>query len=591
MTAFAEERLAEVLAPQVVGVPPINAIHDLMMTEDGEIRHYGFIGHLKAGKIQNIYLSSRDFGFSWQMFPSAANSPGATVRSPWSGDYLTVLCKHGRLTEEEWQTIHASCPGPGIYVHRSSAGPDGPFMSRRVGDVLPRMLLPRQPLALRSRKRWLLAGQGVVSGKTQQGLIYLSDDDGESWRLVVIPPVPEFGVKWPNAGPRWENCGSEPTVAELSDGSLYMLLRTAQDEFWESRSSDGGETWTTPGPSRFYGTITTPLLFKMSDGRLLAVWNNTTPLPEMDHRTQHGLTEDERNGVWEDLFTNRDVVHAAISEDDGKTWVGFREILLNVLRNNADFRAHGGNDHTLDKSVHQSQALELPGGRILLAIGQHNDSRRFVLFDPNWLHEMDRREDFGLGLDQWSVHQYFKSVYGNFRGFAGHCAANRRPGPAMIPHPDGEMREVLQVARHRDPRLLDDREGAVWNFPAGMAGKVRLHVRMPSGSGGTQITLVDRWFNPTDPVVGHFAQLVLRIGADGKINGQMGLVPDRWHWLTVRWDLAKSPAGRFCVDDGPEYGLEQVFATRNGISYVHIQSAAAGEDVQGILIDRVEKTA
>lgn len=38
------------------------------------------------------------------------------------------------------------------------------------------------------------------------------------------------------------------------------------------------------------------------------------------------------DGIWEDVFTNRDVNHAAISEDDGKSWIGMREMVLNPLR-------------------------------------------------------------------------------------------------------------------------------------------------------------------------------------------------------------------------------------------------------------------
>lgn len=49
---------------------------------------------------------------------------------------------------------------------------------------------------------------------------------------------------------------------------------------------------------------------RLEDGRLLFFWCNTTPLPEME----------TANGVWDDVFTNRDVTHVAISEDDGKTW-------------------------------------------------------------------------------------------------------------------------------------------------------------------------------------------------------------------------------------------------------------------------------
>ena len=104
-------------------------------------------------------------------------------------------------------------------------------------------------------------------------------------------------------------------------------MRTSQDRHYQAFSEDGGETWSEATPSPFYGTITMPTLYRMSDGRLLFFWCNTTPLPE---RTG-------TDGVWEDVFTNRDALHVAISTDDGRTWKGFRELLLNPERNSPVF--------------------------------------------------------------------------------------------------------------------------------------------------------------------------------------------------------------------------------------------------------------
>lgn len=583
-------RLARIHGPQVVGVPPTNAIRDLMRLPDGELRHYGFRGDFRQGGVATIFLASRDHGFTWSEHDAPAGSPGATVQSPWSGDWLTVLPSHGAQTIEEYHDVHRLLPGPGVYVHRSTQGPDGPFVSTRVCDLPPRLLLPRQPLALRSRQRWVLPGHAAAEGG-QRPVVFLSDDDGRSWRLVWLAGVPRPGLRWPHAGLRWENCGDEPTVAELRDGRLWMLIRTAHDQFWESWSTDAGDSWSAPAPSRFYGTITTPLLFGLSDGRLLAVWNNTTPLPEADHATQPGLSDDERTGVWEDLFTNRDALHAAISADDGATWRGFRELHLNERRNDGDFRSGGGSDVSVDKSIHQSQAVELPGGKVLLAFGQHPACRRMIVFSPDWLLEAARSDDFRCGLGAWSVHQYLVGVAGNYRGFSGHCSANRRMGAALVPDPDGRMREVLRIARHPDPRLADDREGAVWNFPAGRRGRLRLRLRLPAGSAGAQIALLDRWFNPTDPVLAHFSMLVLAIAGDGSIGGRPALVPDRWHGLTVRWDLDASTAGSYQIDDGAAHPLAGRFPSRDGISYLHLQSAAATADPHGLLVEAVEKDA
>ncbi|HEX2948510.1 MAG TPA: exo-alpha-sialidase, partial [Armatimonadota bacterium] len=289
------------------------------------------------------------------------------------------------------------------------------------------------------------------------------------------------------------------------------------------------------------------------------------------------------------VFTNRDVLHAAISADDGEHWSGFRELYLNERRNDIDFRSSGGNLGSLDKSVHQSQILELPHGKILIAFGQHPYCRKLLIFDPDWLNEQHREDDFSHGLTDWSVQQYLRSLAGGFRGVSGHCAYNRRPGAALIPHPDGLPREVLQVACHPDTRLLHQKEGAVWNFPACMDGQLIIRLRLPRGSQGMQLCLVDRWFNPVDPVVAHFAQHVLKIDQSGCINAIPCLQYDCWAELAIRWNMGQ--AAHFRVDGGDWHETPLVFPTRNGISYLHLQSATDEDDPFGVLIESVAQSA
>ena len=581
------EALRRIHAPQIVGVPPDNACRGLMVMPDGEIRHYGFRleGDQKAAASRPVYISSHDCGLSWREVAVEGMTAGAMVRSPWSGDFLTILCKPQRAHREAWQTALQSCKGSGFFVFRSDAGPDGVLTQAKISPHMG--FLARLPLPLRQRRRWVQPIQHRADSPNQPGVL-LSDDDGVTWREVLLPSPPAHAIQWPHQGVRWQNYGCEPTVVELSSGRLWMLIRTSLDCHYEAFSDDGGESWTVPTPSRFYATITMPLLFGMSDGRLLAVWNNSTPLPELDHDGQAGLSRSEREGSSEDFFTNRDVLHAAISADEGQTWRGFRELYLNERRNDADFRGSGGNVVSLDKSIHQSQAVELPEGKILLAFGQHPLCRRLMIFDPDWLLESRREDDFTRGLAGWSVQQYLKSVPGNFRGISGHCAYNRRPGASLVPHPDGLPREVLQVARHPDARLVHEVEGAVWNFPCWPRGNLKLRLRMPRGSQGMQICLVDRWFNPVDPVVAHFAQHVLRLDSAGRINAVPCLPPDTWADVEIGWDQTSA---RFRVSGDPWHALPCRFPTRNGVSYLHLQSAASGADPFGVLMESVAAAA
>ena len=570
---YTKERLSRVFAPVVVGVPPANAFRELASLPDGTIRHYGH--RLADGVKRPVYAESDDFGFTWRERPLPAGHPGASVQSPWSGDWITLLDAHERQRDLHLASPPLDLP-PGLHVLRSSAGPDGPFRAALVAERS--AACPRLPMPLRSRRRWILAFQRRENSVNRLFVIR-SDDDGRTWAETALDSPPEHIAAPPHQGVRWQNQGCEPTVVELSDGRLWMLVRTSTDFLWESFSGDGGETWSPVRPSRFRATLTMPTLHRLRDGRLLLLWCNTAPLPELDHDAQPELQDWERRGFGEDVFTNRDAFHAALSCDDGRTWRGFRELLLNPCRNDADFRARGGNADSLDKSVHQSQATELPGGKVLVAVGQHETCRRFVIFDPDWLLETSRSSDFAYGLDDWSVQLYVKGIVGNFKPPAGHCAYNRRPGAQLVPDPEHEKgpREVLQIARHPDPRLVSDRQGAVWNFPALVAGSLTATLRFPAGSRGVRLSLLDHWRNPCDETVADEAAYTLAL-----VPGGNGLPFDRWTTLRVQWG-----AEGLKVKGWMERFLPCRRATPNGLSYLHLQSLAEAPDCAGVLVRAV----
>jgi len=93
---------------------------------------------------------------------------------------------------------------------------------------------------------------------------------------------------------------------------------------------------------------------------------------------------------------------------------------------------------------------------------------------------------------------------------------------------------------------------------------------------------------PVDPVVSRFAQHVLRLDAKGRINDVPCVEPDTWADLEVRWDKDQA---RFRTGDGAWHELPRVFPTRNGISYLHLQSAASEADPAGVLVESVAAAA
>ncbi len=125
-----------------------------------------------------------------------------------------------------------------------------------------------QPLRIKNNARLCVTMQSVQNGDYHPAFAY-SDDFGESWSIVDLKSTPKYEPVYPSVAPRWENNGAEPVVTELPDGKLMLIARTALDYFYVYYSDDYGESWTDGEQSGFHGTLTTPFLLRMTDGRLL----------------------------------------------------------------------------------------------------------------------------------------------------------------------------------------------------------------------------------------------------------------------------------------------------------------------------------
>jgi hypothetical protein len=551
----------QVFAPVFVGRPPSDAYIGLARLPDGEIRHYNY-GEWPDSE-DPLYIASRDNGFTWERKLLPKGTIAADQGSPISGEYIRLF--HRR---------------EGVFVARSKGGIDGEWVVRKVWGESGGMLKP--PVFIRGGRRVLVGcqfpredgAQGLRSGT------FYSDDDGLTWKLSSLVSAPLHTPGGIHRSARWQNGGCEPAVVELKDGRIWMLMRTSQDNLYESFSHDGGETWEPARPSRFYSTLTMPTLGRLRDGRILLLWNNTTPLPEVARDESHlfFVGSGVLDGTWEDVFTNRDAIHAAVSADEGKTWQGFRELYLNPRRNDGNYAETGGTD----RSVHQSQFVELDDGSVLVSLGQHPLHRALVKFHPDWLLEKKRASSFQNALEDWSVHMYVA-------GIRGHCAFNRRAGADLVEHPNRPSQKALRIrrlggARPRQFALVSENQGAVWNFPAGSAGTLTVRVMFRQSGRGGRISLLDRWVNPTDPVAGIHSMFTVS-------DADLDLTPGRWHEIRFAWDGLNDQTTDRCrlYVDGvlQDAHLPLNRPSANGISYVHFQSAAVAEDTAGFLVESV----
>lgn len=583
--------LDEVYAPVRVAAAPSDAYIGLSRMPDGELRHYNYGEQADAG---SFYLSSRDGGLTWQRVRTVHDLPLADTRNPLTGTWVRLTMGGAGESAGTW-CIRYTDTTP-LHAAEGERGTIGPRTVTRISDLPSIMLKP--PVFADGGRRIIVAGHG---GTDPKGCYtYVSTDDGVTWTRSNTVTAPNHVKGGYHLGTRWNHGAVEPTVTPLADGRLWMLMRTSQDRHYEAFSSDGGLTWSESRPSAFWGTITMPTFYRLADGRLLLFWTSTTPLPEMATAT----------GVWDDVFTNRDVTHVAISDDDGATWRGMRELWLNPIRDREDFGTWGGG---IDKSVHQAQAVEVAPGKVCVALGQHPLLRSIILFDVAWLYETSRESDFSNGLADWTTFVYR-------RGIVGHCAYNRQPGlsvevhlPAptridnpMTPRPPqaaaprdvtADGRHVLRLRYERDTTLVADTRGAVWNFPALTLGQLTLRLRMPAdGDGRHYLLLGDHWCNPCDSVARTLASYELPL-----TRRALGIRDSEWHDVTLQWDVpsratvlpdpkrrtSRPVTATVLVDGRRRTTLPLQRVPDHGISYLHLLALPTAAPGEGILIDRV----
>jgi sialidase-1 len=97
----------------------------------------------------------------------------------------------------------------------------------------------------------------------------------------------------------------EPTIVELKDGRLYCLLRNTNQCQYFSISEDGGDHWIKPAPTSLDSPESPAIVKRIpTTGDLLVLWNNVAS-----------------SSNWP-----RTPLTAAISSDEGKTWINFRDI-------------------------------------------------------------------------------------------------------------------------------------------------------------------------------------------------------------------------------------------------------------------------
>ncbi|HZP83992.1 MAG TPA: sialidase family protein [Chthonomonadaceae bacterium] len=355
-----------------------------------------------------------------------------------------------------------------------------------------------------------------------------SDDGGATWKqspAALETPTTAIG----------ELGAIEPVAIELKDGRVWMLIRTQIGRFYETFSPDG-ITWTPPQPTNIPSSDSPAGLVRLKDGRILLFVNDCRRFPYA-------------NG-------GRQVLHLALSSDEGRTWRGFREILRDPYRNEPP---PPNGDH----GVSYPYPTLLSDGRVLFSLWvATGKTRALTAFDPNWVLETEQQTDFSQGMEDWSAFGV--------------------RGVGLVAHPDKPGRKALAI---RKPEA-DWPAGAVWNFPAGVSGTLKLRLQLQPGFAGALIGLTDHFSAPFDDQDEIYNLFNLKIGSEGRIGQENALKPGVWHDLELAWDT-KAGQCRVTVDGRAVARLRQ---TRLGpyVNYLRLRSTAEATDSAGFLVASVE---
>lgn len=138
-------------------------------------------------------------------------------------------------------------------------------------------------------------------------LTYWSDDDGKTWHPSNLI---DLGGKGHHGGV------TEPTLVELADGRVWMLIRTNWGEFWSAWSPDGGRTWRVLEPSGIAASSAPAVIKRLASGKLALVWNRLYPEGKNEYPLSGG------DGLWSEVPVSnfREELSLAFSSDEGKTW-------------------------------------------------------------------------------------------------------------------------------------------------------------------------------------------------------------------------------------------------------------------------------
>jgi len=385
-----------------------------------------------------------------------------------------------------------------------------------------------------------------------------SDDHGETWTSS------KNDIPVASGGKLLESGAAEPVIVQLADGRIWMVIRTQTGYFFESYSTDRGETWSPPRRTLFRAS-NAPAAVLNAKGRLYLAWNNEMGEPF------HGSVS----------YARQSLVLAIKQGDD---WLGYRQV-------NPSFAPED-----VKGTARYPFLVETGDGKILLGYREDgrvsfdkqrseaacttywNGGTRLFVVDPEWLLDKTASEDFSQGLRN--------------------LQASATAGVEVTTGPAGKPALHLTKTKAEQPA------GVAWNFPFTAKGSLQFRLRIEPGYQGGYFTLSEYYLSPTHSQGGTFRWMIdpelnlrLKYANDGPykrveektFQGEAisrPLEAGRWHEIRIDWDAELNVANLW-VDEryaGTLLGLENA----RGIGYLRLSSGAAATDRNGLWIASIQ---
>ena len=243
----------------------------------------------------------------------------------------------------------------------------------------------RQPITVMPNGDWLLPvfyciakpGEKWVGSYDTSGVM-ISKDKGNTWTNVDIPD--SLGCVHMN-------------IMMLQDNSLYALFRSRwADHIYESRSNDGGYTWTKPIPTKLPNNNSSIQATVLNNGHIALVFNNSSAKDAKERRVslydeiedsssankkEAAIIQGQKNAFW---GAPRAPMSLAISTDNGNTW----SFIRNLDEGDGYCMSNNSKDK-LNREFSYPSIKQGLDGKLHIAYTYFRMAIKYVVVDENWV--------------------------------------------------------------------------------------------------------------------------------------------------------------------------------------------------------------